>query len=506
MIPLKRRKTVPSPPGKGNAGNVKFPDIVIFLFEKRMGASRRAFLSRLSRSKGFLVEDSLCQAVTHIVSEKHSGEEVQAWLESQVTERGCGDTIHLLDITWFTESMREGCPVRIEDRHRLRVHEHSTHSAGNTMDSYACQRRTPLQHHNMVLTDALQLLSENAEFCENEGRSVAFKRASAVLKALPRPVRSLEDLRGLPCLGEHSRRVIKEILEDGVSSEVEATRQSEKYQAMKALTGIFGVGVKTAELWFREGVRRPTDLEALERSLNRAQAAGLLYYEDLSTPVTKVEADLVEGIVGEAVRAVLPGAQITLTGGVPQVRLGKQTGHDVDLLITHPEEGREEELLPKVIGWLEARDLLLYQKIHKNSYLEAKEWPARPSSNMDRFERCFTIFKLLLPHVAPQGNLQAPRTPEAQVGGTGESRGWKAVRVDLVVTPISQYAFALLGWTGSQLFERELRRWAGQEKGMSLSSHALFHSTRRQYLRATSEEDIFAHLGLEFIPPAERNA
>nr|XP_023682197.1 DNA-directed DNA/RNA polymerase mu isoform X2 [Paramormyrops kingsleyae] len=315
MIPLKRRKTVPSPAGSSNAENVKFPHIVIFLFEKRMGASRRAFLSRLSRSKGFRVEDSLSQAVTHIVSENTSGEEVQAWLESQVTERGDRDTVHLLDIMWFTESMREGCPVSIEDRHRLRVPEPSTQSAGNTMDSYACRRRTPLQHHNMVLTDALQLLSENAEFCENEGRSVAFKRASAVLKALQGPVCSLEDLRGLPCLGEHSRRVIKEILEDGVSSEVECTQQSEKYQAMKALTGIFGVGVKTAQLWFWEGIRRPADLQTFGKKLNRAQAAGMLYYEDLSTPVTRAEADLLQGIVGEAVGAVLPGARITLTGG-----------------------------------------------------------------------------------------------------------------------------------------------------------------------------------------------
>lgn len=76
--------------------------------------------------------------------------------------------------------------------------------------------------------------------------------------------------------------------------------------------------------------------------------------------------------------------------------------------------------------------------------------------------------------------------------------------MDLVVSPIGQFAFALLGWTGSkvsrdkshfckkfksidagkafhtlatirsQLFERELRRWAGHEKAMSLSSHALY--------------------------------
>lgn len=32
---------------------------------------------------------------------------------------------------------------------------------------------------------------------------------------------------------------------------------------------------------------------------------------------------------------------------------GKDVGHDVDFLITHPEEGAEEGLLPKVVNWLE---------------------------------------------------------------------------------------------------------------------------------------------------------
>lgn len=34
---------------------------------------------------------------------------------------------------------------------------------------------------------------------------------------------------------------------------------------------------------------------------------------------------------------------------------GKLTGHDVDFLITHPEEGREAGLLPKVVSWLESQ-------------------------------------------------------------------------------------------------------------------------------------------------------
>lgn len=55
----------------------------------------------------------------------------------------------------------------------------------------------------------MDVLAQNAEFTENEGRSVAFRRSASVLKALPFAVRRMEDLKDLPCLGEHSLNVIK---------------------------------------------------------------------------------------------------------------------------------------------------------------------------------------------------------------------------------------------------------------------------------------------------------
>lgn len=452
-----------------------------------MGTSRRAFLTRLGRSKGFLIKETYSSSITHIVSENNSGDEVQAWLDNQ-TGPDTSSSVHLLDIRWFTESMEAGHPVTVQDRHALQVNpKPNIDPTAMLMKSYACQRRTPLKHHNSFLTEALEILSQNAEYNDNEGRSVAFRRAASVLKAFPHRVKNMEDLRSLPCLGDHSQRVIKEILEDGSSREVESTRQSDQFQAMKALTGIFGVGVRTADRWFREGLRSPDDLVRTGQQLNRAQQAGVQYYDDLQKPVTKAEAVVISDIVEKAVRAVLPGAEIRLMGGF---RRGKDVGHDVDFLITHPEEGKEEGLMPKITNWLEEQGLLLYQKTTRNSYLEKMDGPARAPNNMDRFERCFSIFKL-----------QTGSDTERASGS-----GWRAVRVDLVVSPYSQFAFATLGWTGSKLFERELRRWAGQEKHMSLSSHALYDSKQNLYLRAKTEEEIFAYLGLEFIPPSERNA
>lgn len=61
----------------------------------------------------------------------------------------------------------------------------------------------------LLLQDALSLLAEKAELSDEDGRAVSFRRAAAVLKFLPKPVTNMTQLRGLPCLGEHSLRVIK---------------------------------------------------------------------------------------------------------------------------------------------------------------------------------------------------------------------------------------------------------------------------------------------------------
>lgn len=51
-------------------GEVKFEDVRLYLVERKMGRSRRSFLTQLARSKGFIVEDVLrlekhCHSVYH---------------------------------------------------------------------------------------------------------------------------------------------------------------------------------------------------------------------------------------------------------------------------------------------------------------------------------------------------------------------------------------------------------------------------------------------------------
>ncbi|XP_041066341.1 DNA-directed DNA/RNA polymerase mu isoform X1 [Carcharodon carcharias] len=521
LVHQKKRRKDPAPylDGGGPVGVVKFSEVGIFLVERRMGSSRRCFLTELARKKGFRVEEQMSESVTHVVSENNTGNEVLELLEKQSGICGSEFRAALVDITWFTESMGAGKPLEMENRHRLQVKRAAAAGTiGVPVSPYACQRKTTLHNRNRLFTDALKILAENAELCENEGRYLAFTRASSILKSLPYNVAKMDDLKGIPSLGDHSRKVIKEILEDGICSEVQNLIQNERYQTLKQFTSIFGVGVKTADKWFREGLRTLDELRASKIKLTKEQKAGLLYYEDLIVPVTKAEADLIRQIVERAVHRFLPAAVITLTGGF---RRGKEYGHDVDFLITLREEGKEEGLIYQVISWMAAQGMILYDDILESSCHKLKN---KEPEIFDHFAKCFSIFKLqkMVNNLEPSRPCNHDSLAVNETRGIGlaghagttrhvtaaaaKDKDWKAVRVDLVFAPFGQYAYALLGWTGSQLFERDLRRYAKHCKHMSLTSHSLFDSAQNKFLPAATEEEIFAHLGLDYIPPHERNA
>lgn len=488
MLPKRRRARGASPAPSATRSTARFPDVAIYLAEPRMGRSRRAFLARLALSKGFCVLEADSPEVTHVVMEQTSAEEATCWLRRRTVplSLGCPGPA-LLDVSWFTESMAAGRPVPVESRHRLEVAAPSKRTSRPVwMLPYACQRPTPLTHHNTIFTAALETLAEAAGFEGSEGRQLSFCRASAALKALPNRVTALSQLQGLAYVGDHAHRVIQELLEHGVCEEVERVRLSERYQAMKLFTQIFGVGVKTADRWYRNGLRTLDDLREQPQRLTQQQKVGLQHFQDLSALVQRPEVDALQQLVEAAVTQTLPGATVTLTGGF---RRGKLQGHDVDLLITHPQEGQEAGLLPRVLRGLEEQGLVLYYQHHRSLRFDRAQ-RTRHRQAMDTLESSFCVFRL-------------PRPAGSTMQGTP---AWKAVRVDLVIVPFSQFPFALLCWTGSKHFERELHRFSRKERGLCLTSQGLSDSEQKVLLHATSEADIFRHLGLEYLPPEQRNA
>ncbi|XP_076599729.1 DNA nucleotidylexotransferase [Chaetodon auriga] len=495
IAPRVRKRSRPADADVPRREEVKFEDVRLYLVERKMGRSRRSFLTQLARSKGFIVEDVFSDEVTHVVSEDSQASSLWKWLKESAPNSL--PNMHVLDVSWFTDSMKEGRPVAVETRHLIQdtlptLPEGTTPTAVATVSQYACQRRTTMENNNKIFTDAFEVLAESYEFNEIEGPCLAFRRAASVLKSLPWAVRCMASTHNLPCLGEHTKAIMEEILQSGHAFDVEKILSDERYQTLKLFTSVFGVGPKTAEKWYRGGLRSFSDVLA-DRSiqLNRMQQSGFLHYGDISRAVSKAEARALRNIIDEAVRAITPDAVLALTGGF---RRGKEFGHDVDLIVTTPQLGKEESLLPSIINRLKKQGILLFCDYQASTF-DMSKLPSCRFEAMDHFAKCFLILRLEGGQV--EGGLHTAE---------GDSRGWRAVRVDLVSPPMDRYAFTLLGWSGSRQFERDLRRFARVERQMLLDNHCLYDKNKKEFLAATTERDIFAHLGLEYIEPWQRNA
>lgn len=205
---------------------------------------------------------------------------------------------------------------------------------------------------------------------------------------------------------------------------------------------------------------------------------------------------------------------------------GKDTGHDVDFLISHPEEGKEKGILGALLQALTKKGLLDYTDVQNSTVTKTTIQTGMDASRntMDHYERCFSIFRLpktaqshrsdessertveqdsAAMDVVPPASESSPSmdvTPEngsvipglsllEKTNGSTTSpgeivqktedsgRSWVARRVDFVIAPAGQYAFALLGWTGSKMFNRSMRDYTNKVMNMNLSSHGLFDKT-----------------------------
>lgn len=104
--------------------------------------------------------------VTHVVMEGTSAKEAICWQKNMdALPTGCPQPA-LLDISWFTESMAAGQPVPEEGRHHLEVAEpRKEPPVSASMPAYACQRPSPLTHHNTLLSVSCiyeQILTQRA--------------------------------------------------------------------------------------------------------------------------------------------------------------------------------------------------------------------------------------------------------------------------------------------------------------------------------------------------------
>eukprot|EP00871_Galdieria_phlegrea_P001702 jgi/Galph1/2532/GphlegSOOS_G1203.1 len=362
---------------------------------------------------------------------------------------------------------------------------------------YSCQRRT---RNEPCANEELYQLLLKLEQCrtfdlEHRIHALAYRKAAAVLKVYPFPLKSVEEASWLPCFGPKCLKAVGEYLLSKTIGECVEFDKNERYRCLRMFCGIHGVGPTTASIWYDKYHLR--SLEDVKQFLAKKREEGkplvikeygLQYYDDLQETICIEEATEIFKCflqVDDSLECVLVGS----------FRRGVQYGHDIDIIGCHTiEENGHLGKLSLILKELSSQyTLISFQHDSINKELsKPNDWVDSSSDNDDQDSFPEQFMGILL---YPTKDRKVTR------------------RVDIIMTKKSEFPFTVLSWTGSSFFERDLRRYCAK-KNLRFNAHGLFDQHGKKRVLSvpvmTSLEDeekiIFHFLGLDYLKPEERCA
>lgn len=290
--------------------------------------------------------------------------------------------------------------------------------------------------------DVLRRISVTEDAGVFKGR--VYTAAIRTLSGLPY-VRSMGDLPPIQKgdgLGKEVRIKIQKILETG---SLDISQQARDLAvSLDTLQNIYGVGPKKAQDLIAAGYTTIASLRANPKLLNKNQQIGLRYYEDLLKRIPRSEMDKHAALLMEAspCEGVIVGSY----------RRGKPDSGDIDMLIRSG-----SETLADFVATLKAKGYI-------REVLALGE------------HKCMAICSL-----------------------NGIAR-----RLDILVTPMEEYPFAVFYFTGSDTFNVAVRSHA-LSRGYTLNEHGIVHiKTGCSVKGVKTEKDLFSLLKLQWVEPVNR--
>ena len=289
----------------------------------------------------------------------------------------------------------------------------------------------------------------------------AYKKVIEQLRATEKPVTTVEDLDDIDGVGIKMRKKVQEILATGELAAAEKAKESMDLGPIEILKGVHGIGDAKAKDLIAAGIKTIAQLrtaaKAKPKLLNKTQTTGLEYYDDIMKRIPRAELESHEALLLGELPAGMKG---TVVGSY---RRGAQSSGDIDVLLS-----------------MDAPDAERTKAFH--AYVKKLK------------EKSYMVEEL---SKGSQKNLSIVRlTPEST-----------ARRLDLLVIPVEQLPYALLYFTGSQDFNVGFRKEA-LKKGYTLNEHEMKVTGKVAGAKAvppfTTEEEVFAFLGIEYKAPKDR--
>ncbi|XP_065568440.1 DNA-directed DNA/RNA polymerase mu-like [Artemia franciscana] len=497
-----------------------FSDYSIYILPYRIQSKRYGLILKIAENKGYRLSKEVNCDVTHLITELPDYGSIKKYIS------GTGFNGKIVRLAWFLDSNRLNSPqpeggyeILPTENYEVKPKKSKPDFDLRAFNACVPDRKARLEHPNKNLSEPLDILRHYWEVMGqtevDANRELAFMKAAATIKCLPFKVEDVQQVRGIKDLGEgHCFKVVKEVLETGKSEEVEEKKADTKFAILDSFMEVFNSGKAKAKEWYNEGYRSVWDLrnkyKDKEKETDVRIMFGLAFYEDLTTPVKVEEGKNIFDFVSEVAQSVLPGITLNMIGGF---RRGKSSGHDVDILFTHEEEGREQKFGPELAKELDRMNLIMWHQVTHSPENSGKLKNETILEN--KVYLTMTMFKYPLDgDFSPWKNREeGPKEFHAKYTGDSaalfeladSNRSWKAVRVDFVTAPKSQWATALMGWTGNKNYNRIFRQYASAEKGLAINNSCVFNKKTKEVYPVGSEEDIFKHAGISYHDPTERN-
>ena len=287
-------------------------------------------------------------------------------------------------------------------------------------------------------------------------RARAYQKAQETIMSYPEDIYTTSQLQGKPGIGS----TIMDKLDEYVKTGTLRVLEKEKTNPINILGDIYGVGPKKSKELVDAGITTIDELRARQDELlNDVQKVGLKYYEQIQKRIPRSEIEEYEKMFKENFDKVISNTNIVDAKFeiVGSYRRGAVDSGDIDVIIT----GSTGAVYKAFIDQLIKEGIIL-------------EVLSRGSS------KTLVIAKL----------------------------GQVARRVDFLYAPPDEFAFAILYFTGSKIFNTVMRQYS-LDKGYTFNEHGIYKLENKKKGEKVdksfvTEKDIFDFLGLQFKTPIER--
>lgn len=297
---------------------------------------------------------------------------------------------------------------------------------------------------------------------ENHYEAKSYKKIVEILCAYPGQIKSSNDLRGIPGIGDRTLAKVDEIIKTGKLKLLDEMKKNKKLLIRLELQKILGVGPKMAKKLVEKN--KITSIKELREEVKKGkidlthmQTVGLKYYEKLNEKIPRSEITKFEENFEKILHEEFPNINVIVAGSY---RRGKNFSNDIDIILVDPQIKTKYDL---------EKSYIFDDIIH---YLMKK--------------------KILIEIVS--------RSKNNVMGITNTKR-----HIDIKMSPANLLPFFLLYFGSGEGFSRAIRQKA-KEKGYKLSEWGLYNlkSNKLVMNKAKDEKQIFNKIGEKYTKPENR--